>query len=121
MLRAANAYRTVDLESAPKHLVLERLFDRFARDVATARQAIAARDIERKGNALDHALRIVAELVAALDHALAPELCANLEALYHYVTARLGEANLTLALEPLDEAAQLMAEIGGAFRQVHPR
>ncbi len=117
--RAANAYRKGDLESAPKHLVLERLFDRFDRDLVQAREAIAAKDIQRKANLLDHAMRIVAELTAALDHAVAPELCANLAALYEFVTVRLGEANTTLAVQPLDEAARLMTEIGAAFKQAH--
>jgi len=114
--RAANAYRKGDLESAPKHLVLERLFERFDRDLVQAREAIVAKDIQRKANLLDHALRIVAELVAALDHNAAPELCANLAALYQYVIDRLGESNTTLKIEPLDEAAKLMAEIATAFK-----
>lgn len=116
--RAANAYKNVDLESAPKHVVLERFFERFARDVAQARDAIVVHDIQRKANALDHALRIVGELTAALDHAMAPELCGNLAALYDYVSDRLATSNRTLELEPLDEAARLMAEIGSAFREV---
>lgn len=119
--RAANAYKRGDLESAPKHVVLERLFDRFARDLVQAREAIVAKDIQKKANLLDHALRIVGELSAALDHSAAPELCANLAALYQYVIDRLGEANTKLTVEPLDDAAKLMAEVGDAFKAVHPR
>lgn len=119
--RAANAYRKGDLESAPKHVVLERLFDRFARDLTQARDAIVAKDIQQKAALLGHALSIVGELCAALDHAAAPELCANLDALYQYVIDRIGEANLKLELAPLDEAASLMNEIGDAFKAVHPR
>ncbi len=119
--RAANAYRKGDLESAPKHVVLERLFDRFARDLAQARDAIAAGDIQQKATLLDHALSIVGELCAALDHAAAPELCANLDAIYQYVIVRIGEASLKLEIAPLDEAATLMNEIGNAFKAVHPR
>ncbi len=119
--RAANAYKRGDLDSAPKHVVLERLFDRFARDLVQAREAIVAKDIQKKANLLDHALRIVGELSAALDHSAAPELCANLAALYQYVIDRLGEANTKLTFEPLDDAAKLMGEVGDAFKAVHPR
>jgi flagellar secretion chaperone FliS len=119
--RAANAYRRGDLESAPKHVVLERLFDRFARDLVQAREAIVAKNIQKKANLLDHALRIVGELSAALDHNAAPELCANLAALYTYVMDRIGEANTKLTVGPLDDAAKLMAEVGDAFKAVHPR
>ena len=119
--RAANAYRRVDLESAPKPMIVERLFARFANDVAQARDALARRDIANKAKALDHAIRIVVELQASLDHAAAPELCANLAALYRYVTDRLTEANLYLTIPPLDEAGHLMSELADAFRQAHQK
>jgi flagellar protein FliS len=119
--RAANAYRRVDLESAPKTQIVERLFDRCVLDIANAREAIAARDIPRKAAALDHALQIVVELKASLDVAAAPELCANLAALYDFVTQRLIEANAALVLPPLDQATRIMSELGTAFRGAHTR
>lgn len=117
--RAANAYRRVDLESAPKPMIVERLFARFATDIAQARTSLANRDIAGKAAAIDHAIRIVVELAAALDHAAAPELCANLAALYRYVTDRLTEANVHLTTPPLDEASSLMASLADAFREAH--
>jgi flagellar protein FliS len=119
--RAANAYRKVDLESAPKTQIVERLFDRCVRDLATAKEAIAARDIHGKAAALDHAQRIVIELKASLDFAAAPELCANLAALYNFVIDRIAEANTTLAVPPLDQATRVMTEVGEAFRGAHAR
>jgi flagellar protein FliS len=119
--RAANAYRRVDLESAPKTIIVERLFDRFAADVAAAKTALAAKDIHGKAAAIDHALRIVVQLKAALDHTAAPELCANLDALYNFVSARLTEANAKLATGPLDQAARVMADLGQTFREAHAR
>lgn len=119
--RAANAYRRVDLESAPRSQIVERLFERFDRDLASARDAIAKRDIPAKSAALDHALQIVSELAASLDHAAAPELCAQLAALYDFTTHQLVTASARLAVEPLDQARRVMAELGDAFRQVHPK
>jgi flagellar protein FliS len=116
--RAANAYKRVDLESAPKSQILDRLFERFQRDLHDARRAIVGNDIKTKAAAIDHALQIVAELRAALDHAAAPELCANLAALYEFVMERLTRASVSLQIPPLDEAGGVMAEIGAAFRQV---
>ena len=118
--RAANTYRKVDLESAPKHLVLVRLFERFARDLTDARRAIEARDVPAKAATLDHANQIVIELIAALDHAAAPELTANLESLYRFVVARIAEANLAMTVAPLDQATRVMRELGEAFAQVTP-
>jgi flagellar protein FliS len=119
--RAANAYRKVDLESAPKTQIVERLFDRCVRDLATAKEAIAARDIHSKAAALDHAQRIVIELKASLDFNAAPELCANLAALYNFVLERIGEANANLTTPPLDQATRVMTEVGEAFRGAHSR
>lgn len=115
--RAANIYRTVDLESAPKNQIVDRLFERFAQDVASAKTALAAKDIHAKAKMIDHASCIVVELKAALDHTMAPELCANLESLYDFVLARLADSNLSLAPGPLDQAARIMTELAGAFRE----
>ena len=121
LARAANAYRRVDLESAPKTQILERLFDRCLADIAVAREAIEARDVKKKAQALDHALQIVVELRASLDPTAAPALCENLAALYDFVTERLVSASLTLTLPPLDQATRVIRELGEAFRAAHAR
>jgi flagellar protein FliS len=121
LARAANAYRRVDLESAPKTQILERLYDRFLADLVTARDAIERRDVKTKAAALDHALQIVVELKAALDFSASPELCANLDALYDFVTDRVMSASATLTVAPLDQATRVMSELGDAFRTAHTR
>lgn len=121
LARAANAYRRVDLESAPKTQIVERLFDRCLADIAAAREALAVKDIKKKAAMIDHALQIVIELKASLDASAAPVLCANLSALYDFVTGRLIDANITLETKPLDQATRIMAELGEAFRGAHAR
>ena len=121
LARAANAYRRVDLESAPKTQILERLFDRCLADIAAARTAIEARDVKTKAQMLDHALQIVVELKASLDPAAAPVLCENLSALYDFVTERLVSASVTLTVPPLDQATRVMRELGEAFRAAHAK
>lgn len=110
-----------DLGAAPKHQLLERLYERFARDLDAARAALEARDIAGTASAIDHALRIVRELATALDHEAAPELCASLAALYELVMHRLAEAKASLGAAPLDQAARVMTELGMAFRRAHGR
>jgi flagellar secretion chaperone FliS len=116
---AAKAYKRVDLESAPKTQIVERLFDRFARDVEEARTALNAKDIQNKARALSHANQIVLQLKLALDHKAAPAMCANLERLYNFVAMKLTESNIKLTTKPLDQAAKVMAGLGSAFKQAH--
>jgi len=111
---AAKAYRQVDLASSSKSQILNKLYLRFEQDCEDARCAIAKRDVAAKASAINHANQIIMELVAALDHKLAPDLCGNLASLYDYVLDRLAQANiqnedtfLTQAIavtEPLREA-----------------
>lgn len=115
--RAAKLYRTVDLESAPKSQILERLLDRLHTDLSVARQAITDGKIEAKAAALGHAQQIIVELQAALDHAQAPEMCANLARLYDFVNERINTANVKLKTAPIDDAAPVVAAIADAFRQ----
>jgi flagellar biosynthetic protein FliS len=120
-LRAANVYKKVDLESAPKGQILERLLDRCAADLKVARQAITDGRIEAKSHALNHAQQIIFELQAALDHAQAPELCANLARLYDFVNDRINTSNVSLKTAPLDDAAQIIVTIADAFREARSR
>jgi flagellar biosynthetic protein FliS len=118
---AARAYKRVDLESAPKTQIVERLFDRFARDVEDVRGALAKKDIETKAKAINHASAIVLQLKIALDHKVAPDMCSNLESLYNYVVAQLAECNAKLSTRPLDNAARVMAGLGDAFKKAHAK
>lgn len=114
--RASAAYRAVDLNSAPKHEVLFRLFDRFQHDLVVARTAIVGKDIVGKNGAVDHALRIVNELEASLDHTSSPELCANLERLYKFVTDQIYQASMKLDIKPLEAASKIMSDLATSFR-----
>jgi flagellar protein FliS len=113
--RAALAYRDVDLESADKPDLVGRLFGRFLDDLARGRAAIEARDIKAKAAALDHAIRIVVELRAALDHRAAPELCANLDALYQFALDQIYVASSSLTVAPLAHAGAVMTQLRDAF------
>jgi len=116
--RAALAYRDVDLESAAKPDLVTRLFGRFLTDLDRARAAIKARDIAGKATALDHGMRIVVELRAALDHKAAPELCANLDALYQFVLDQIMLASSSLNPVHLDHAGNVMTQLRDAFVEV---
>jgi flagellar biosynthetic protein FliS len=120
--RATRAYKKIDLEGAPKVEILDRLYSRLLRDFDEARAAMARRDVHARAAACDHALRIVTELIAALDpKAGSPDLCVNLEALYRFVIDRITSAGVTSDSGPLGEASTVIVELQSAFRQAGDR
>ena len=114
--RAARRYRQVDVESAPKSEILIRLFDRCIRDIDDAEVAIEASDVGARAAAIDHAIRIVTELAAALDEKVSPELCANLASLYQFVIEQLSTANNRGDSSALATARAIIENIAESFR-----
>ena len=117
--RAAARYRDVDLESAPKTQIVERLFARFERDLDDAAAAIKSKNIPEKAKRIDHATQIVVALRGSLDHQAAPDLSGQLDSLYRYVREQLSAANLRLDVKPIASALSVMATLAEAFRKAH--
>jgi flagellar secretion chaperone FliS len=114
---ALNTYRRVDLESAPKTAVLDRLFGRLESDLRAGQAAIASGDVRARAHALDHASRILTELVAALDAAAAPALCGNLQALYQYCQGRITRASLDRSAKHLEQPLAIVVTLRAAFAE----
>lgn len=117
--RAAKAYKQVDLESSSKVQILDKLYLRFVRDCDDAKVAIAEGKVGVKAGAINHGNQIIMELVAALDHALAPDLCGNLAALYDYVLDRLSQANIHNDGALLDQASAVVIQLREAFLEAN--
>jgi flagellar secretion chaperone FliS len=111
------AYRKVDLVSAPKTEVLDRLFARLDLDLRDGQRAIANGNVVARAQALDHASRILTELCAALDSGAAPELCANLDALYRYCQTCITRAALERKAAHLEQPLSIVATLRAAFAE----
>jgi flagellar protein FliS len=116
--RATRQYRKVQLESAPPQRVLLEIYRRLDEDLQAARRCIAARDIQGKARAVDHALALLGQLEGALDHGLAPALCQDLAAAYAFCRNRMLLASVQLDPAPLSEIEQVLRPIREAFAQV---
>ena len=103
MRDAVKTYRNVSVQTASRGEILLALYDAALRHTFTARLAIVAGDVPRKGQAIDAALAILAELSGTLDAQVAPELCANLGALYAYFMQCLQQASASLEVAKVDE------------------
>lgn len=121
MIQGAARYARARAETASPDQVLllllrqaRLLMTRAVRDLREGKNADAHRDI-------DKASGIVAELVSSLDHARAPELCANLTATYQFVLARLISASSARSASALEEALRVFTPVADAFEQVLSR
>lgn len=114
--RAAAAYKKVHMETSPAR-ILDGLLARLLRDMDETIEAIEAKDFKKKGEAVDHATRIISELVAALDRRQSDELCDRLESLYRYAQDRLLQASIKMEAEPVREAKSVIGKVREAFQE----
>ncbi|MFD2190274.1 flagellar export chaperone FliS [Pistricoccus aurantiacus] len=121
--QGASAYARVGVESgvlsASPHQLIVLLFDGAQAAIRTAAIHMQGGNAAAKGKAISKALDIVNNgLLAALDHERGGEIAANLANLYEYIARRLVTANLRNDAQALEEAERLLAEIGGAWKEI---
>ncbi|MCH8501068.1 MAG: flagellar export chaperone FliS [Aliidiomarina sp.] len=122
-MRGAAAYGRVSVESnvlsASPHQLISMLFDGAQSAIKAARLHMENGNIAEKGKAITKAIDIVnSGLLVALDKDNGGELAERLEALYNYISGLLLRANLNNSTGALDEAAQLLNEIGSAWKEI---
>lgn len=115
---ARHRFQADGLQSvSPERLVI-MLYERAGRDLSEAREAILASNLEVRHRCLLHAQEIVEELA----YAVQPEVWQGGEtliAIYQYLLELLVKANIDANLVALDEAATLIAELAGAWREAY--
>jgi len=114
---ARRAYQRVEAQTTSQGQILLRLYDGAIRFTHQAEQAIEAGDPAEKGKYLGKAMAIIDELITALDHDAAPELCANLEALYLYFIHQLTVANTTMDAAPCREVIAHLTSLRETWEQ----
>lgn len=125
-MRGAAAYGRVDVEShvlsASPHKLIAMLFDGVQKQIKAARLHIENGNVAEKGKAIAKATDIVnMGLLAALDKEKGGELAERLESIYLYVGQLLLRANLKNDIAKLDEAAELLEQIGSAWKEIQPQ
>jgi flagellar biosynthetic protein FliS len=116
--RKLNAYKKVHLETASPARMLDELFARCLRDLDECRAFIASKDVVKKSALADHALAIIGELDAALDHSTAPDLCRNLAGVYAYAREQVIAGSAQMSPEPIDRASSVLRSLREGFASV---
>jgi flagellar secretion chaperone FliS len=122
----AQMYSRVGVETgvqgASPHKLVTMLFDGYFESLMRAKAAMAAGQIDVKGQEIGRAVRIVEEgLKASLDLRAGGSLAADLSELYAYVTRRLTHANLKNDAAALDECHALVKPLHDAWQAIAPQ
>ena len=116
--RGAHTYYQTHVQSrSPLELVV-MLYDGAIRFLDQAGEAMARRDMPKKGEALSRALAILAELQSTLNVEQGGEVAAQLDGLYTHMTHRLIEANVQRDQRPIDEVAGLLRTLRDGWVQI---
>ena len=119
--KAADRYKQVQASTSTPGELLLALYDGLFRFLNGAKacfenqQALRGRELIAKAHA------ILSELVLALDHAAAPELCGNLAALYDFALSRLSLANRDAQAKPIEDALRALTPLREAWALAVPK
>ena len=125
--RMTHLYSNVTVQGAAaaensSHQLISLLFDGLLGAIARARGAMQQGDVENKGKAISHALRIIGEgLRAGLNLREGGALAKDLNDLYGYVELRLTQANLRNDDAALLECTTLLKTLQQAWTEIAPQ
>lgn len=119
---ALDQYKSVGVQSgmtdATPHQMITMLLDGALDRIASAKGAIARKEVARKGELLGSAIAIIDGIRASLDYEAGGEIAANLGSLYDYMERRLLEASAASDQTMLDEVSSLLREIKAGWESI---
>ena len=123
--RGIQAYSSIAVETgvqaADPHKLILMLYEGAIYALTDARHQMGRREIAAKGMSISKAITIIENgLKASLDVKAGGELGEHLAALYDYMCGQLLVANLHNRPEIIDEIANLLGELRGAWEQIKP-
>ncbi|MCU1258081.1 MAG: flagellar protein FliS [Bryobacterales bacterium] len=116
MTNTLSAYLEQEILSAEPLQLVCMLYQAAITEVREARRHLATNDISARCAAISKACDLIGELLTSLDMAAGGELAQRLGSLYSYLLARLLEANLKKADEPLAEVLGLLTTLNEAWQ-----
>ena len=123
MLESAAAARYAqvrDSTSTPGDLLLA-LYDGLFRFLNGAKLCMENKQLPRARELLSKCHAIISELMIALDHDVAPELCDQLEGLYQFCIDRLQIASRKGEITPIEEVVRVLTPLREAWILAVPK
>lgn len=94
------------------------LYDRILRDLRQGILAIEAGQVEKRANALNHALTIIGELQGVLDFERGGEVARNLNSFYNVARTMLTKGAVDSSVETLQEVVAMFTRLRAAWAKV---
>jgi flagellar protein FliS len=116
-MNAYNTYRETQTQTADPGELVVMLYKGAARFLASAIEAIGAKNLETANNSFVRAQAIISELSDTLDLKQGGELAQNLFQIYEYMNFRLVDANLRKDAAPAREIETLLRDLLPAWEQ----
>lgn len=116
--RFAHEYRKNAVNGASPLQLVVMLYDGALRFMEAGKHAMAHRDIPKQNESLQHAQKILLELMACLDMESGGEIARNLMSLYTYVVNELIEANVADKPEGIDRSIRVMSDLRESWVQI---
>ena len=115
MQTAALRYQQVEVTTSGPGEVLVARYDGLFRFLNGSRVCLERGDRPNASQLLSKAYAVVSELYIALDHEVAPELCANLESLYGFCMDRITFANIHGDQKAVEEVIRVLTPLREAW------
>ncbi|URQ60864.1 flagellar export chaperone FliS [Pantoea alhagi] len=124
--QGSQAYAQVDLHSkvagATPHQLITMLFDGAHSAIVRARLYFENGNIAKRGEMISKAINIIDNgLRSALDHEKGEQIAGDLDALYHYMSRTLLQANLNNDPSQLAHVDEILMNIAETWKEIEPR
>lgn len=119
--KAAQRYSQVRANTSTPGELLLALYDGLFRFLNGAKVCFERNEAPRGRELVSKARAVVSELLLALDHDVAPELCANLAAVYDFALARLADANRDAKPAHIEEVIRALTPLREAWTLAVPK
>lgn len=119
---ALHQYQQVNVQTgvngASPHKLVSLLMSGALERMAKAKGYLERNDVENRNRYIGKTVDIIEALRDSLDHKHNPQMTANLERLYEYMTYRLFQANAHNDAKAIDEVSELLGGIYDAWKQL---
>lgn len=118
--QAAMRYEQVQATTSTPGQVLLALYDGLFRFLKGAKLCFDNKQLVKGRELLSKSHAIISELILALDHAKAPELCSHLEDIYYYCTSLIMQANRKTDAQLIGDVIRVLTPLYEAWTVAVP-